>query len=83
VRLAPDAYPNRFKLGFSQSPAHRLASFRVIAPTAELVQAWPTRRDQEYEAIHVAATLGRLVSREVLDCSDLPALLRLLDGHFA
>jgi len=80
----PECAPRRVKLGFATDTDTRLAAYRTIAPTAQVVKAWSCHRTWETAA---TASITRmdcsLVGGEVFDCDDLDALVQRGDEFFA
>ena len=64
VCLVPDLDPRRVKLGFTQDMSARLATHRCSAPTAELVKAWPCKRQWESTAMEAVAHGARHILNE-------------------
>lgn len=83
IQLAPDAYPNRLKLGFSNNPVRRLGIHRTAAPTAQLLGSWPCPRKEESRVINALTQAGcRHVAGEVYDADDPKLLCSSADKMF-
>jgi hypothetical protein len=72
IQLVPDLDPNRIKLGFAESLDRRLSEHRTAAPTAQVLQAWPSRRTWEGTVIAALTRSGcSLIRNEVFLCDSL------------
>lgn len=83
VQIVPDLDPLRVKLGFAGDVKARLQAHRTIAPTAQLVKAWPCRRVWEQAAIDSITRAGcKLIANEVFQCDDLEASVERAESFF-
>lgn len=84
VQLVPDLDPRRIKLGFAADLTDLLAQHRTAAPTAMLLRSWRCRRSWESTVMDCLSLHHcRLISSEVFECDDLPALLVRAERWFA
>jgi len=83
VQVVPEFKETRIKLGFATDVDARLAAYRTIAPTAQMVKAWPCKEAWEQAAIDCATSKGcRRIGQEVYDCDNLQEVLERLDRFF-
>ena len=84
VLVASDLSQSRVKLGYSTEPQGRLATYKTLSPTAEIVKTWNCLPAWEKAAI---ASITRSecirVGVEVFDCENLDSLVERADTFFS
>ncbi len=83
ARLLPELDPTRFKLGYTINLEGRLAAHRTVAPSTELVKAWPCKSTWEFAALDCLGQEGANIANEVYTFKDLGALLSRAEQFFA
>ena len=73
VVLDPEARPNRVKMGFSDYPEGRLATYRTSNPGAMMLHSWPCKSVWEKAAIAACSNAEgtEQVSGEVFDVNSI------------
>lgn len=84
IQLVPDLDPGRLWIGFAVDPEAKLAVCRPLAPTAQIVKAWPCRPSWEPAAVDALAGAGcRPLGDHLFACDDLEAVVQRGETFFA
>jgi hypothetical protein len=83
VQPIPEFDQNRIKLGFAVDTRQRLATYRSICPSAEILKAWPCKATWERTAIASISREGcSSLGQELFQCDDVAAMIDRADAFF-
>lgn len=83
IRLVPDIYAQRIKIGFTTDINSRLSTFKTTSPAAEIVKTWKCIHSWEACAIRCATREDCVRhGQEVYDFGDIDKVVKRLDAFF-
>jgi hypothetical protein len=83
IQVVPELDPLRIKLGFSSDTERRLAAYKTVSPTANILALYPCKLTWEKAAIESVTRVECVnISNEVFQCKDLSNLIERCSQFF-